>query len=365
MNNPNNINKSKDTLILVTSFGTAYAETREKTIGAIERAIENAFPNLEVRRAFTSQTILNKLKDQDGIEIDNVSSALKKAATDGFSTIIIQPTFLTYGKEYEELVGITHQHTDAFKQIIIGKPLLADEEDFHQVIKAITDLVTDLTTNLSTDLTTGLSTDLTTGLSTDRTTGLSTDRIRKDTTSKVPGTSLTGQNTATVLMGHGTITPHVEEDKNVSASFRSNYESKNSLQIESRNAITPNDNPAIDANSVYPRLQSMLRKKGHHNYYIGTMKASVSIDAIIEELKKDPSIKYVILQALLVTCGGHVNNDMIGTKKDSWKSLLESAGYQVIPVLKGLGELKEIQEIYVQHVADSLPNCMAIPVHKL
>ena len=75
---------SADTLILAVSFGTSYHETRQATVGAIEDALREAFPQYEVRRAFTSQMIINKLKKRDNLHIDNVKEALDRAAADGF-----------------------------------------------------------------------------------------------------------------------------------------------------------------------------------------------------------------------------------------------------------------------------------------
>lgn len=86
--------KSTDTAIMVVSFGTSYNDSRDITIGAIENAIADAFPQYEVRRAFTSQIIIDKLKERDGLEIDNVQEALDRAAADGIKNLIVQPTHL-------------------------------------------------------------------------------------------------------------------------------------------------------------------------------------------------------------------------------------------------------------------------------
>ena len=88
------------TAILAVSFGTSYNDSREVTIGAIEQAIADAFPAYEVRRAFTSQVIINKLKQRDGIKIDNMKEALIKARADGIERLIVQPTHLMNGLEY-------------------------------------------------------------------------------------------------------------------------------------------------------------------------------------------------------------------------------------------------------------------------
>lgn len=89
--------------ILVVSFGTSYEETREKTIGAIEEDFRRAFPDFEVRRAFTSGMIIRKLKERDGIEIDSVKQALQKLFDEGFGTVICQPTHVMNGFEFDDV----------------------------------------------------------------------------------------------------------------------------------------------------------------------------------------------------------------------------------------------------------------------
>ena len=122
--------KNSDQAILVVSFGTSYNDSRDKTIGAIETAAAEAFPEYEVRRAFTSQIIIDKLKERDNLEIDNVTEALDRAVADGIKTLIVQPTHLMNGYEYT--------YRDKFEKIALGEPLLTSEEDFRAVAETIT-----------------------------------------------------------------------------------------------------------------------------------------------------------------------------------------------------------------------------------
>ncbi len=131
--------KSSDTAILVVSFGTSYNESRDVTIGAIENAIADAFPQYEVRRAFTSQIIIDKLAKRDGLEIDNVQEALDRAVADGIKNLVVQPTHLMDGYEYTDLANELEEYKDSFEQIALGAPLLTSDEDFGDVIAAITD----------------------------------------------------------------------------------------------------------------------------------------------------------------------------------------------------------------------------------
>lgn len=130
---------AKGTAILVVSFGTSHNEKHGFTIGAVERSIAQAFPDYEVRRAFASQMIIAKLKERDGMETDSVGQALDRAAADGIADLVVQPTYLTEGREYINLADTLKGCKDRFRQVAIGKPLLSDDADYEAVIKYITD----------------------------------------------------------------------------------------------------------------------------------------------------------------------------------------------------------------------------------
>ena len=130
--------KNSDQAILIVSFGTSYNDSRDKTIGAIETAAAEAFPEYEVRRAFTSQIIIDKLKERDNLEIDNVTEALDRAVADGIKTLIVQPTHLMNGYEYTDLKEELETYRDKFEKIALGEPLLTSEEDFRAVAETIT-----------------------------------------------------------------------------------------------------------------------------------------------------------------------------------------------------------------------------------
>lgn len=125
--------------ILVVSFGTSYNDSREATIGAIENAIAEAFPEYEVRRAFTSQIIIDKLKERDGLEIDNVEEALDRAVADGIKTLVVQPTHLMNGFEYTDLETALKDYEGKFEKVVLAQPLLTSDADFDAVISAITE----------------------------------------------------------------------------------------------------------------------------------------------------------------------------------------------------------------------------------
>ncbi len=258
-----------DTVILVVSFGTSYNESRDAAIGAIEKAIADTYPQYEVRRAFTSQTIIDKLKERDGLEIDNVTDALDRAAADGVKKLIVQPTHLMDGLEYMDLVAELKEYEEDFDQISVGDPLLTNEADFEAVVKAVTEA----------------------------------------TKSYDDGT------TAVIFMGHGT---------------------------------------EAESNQVYKKLQDVLKKEGFDHYYIGTVEAKPSLEEVAESMKEVGIYEKAVLEPLMVVAGDHASNDMAGDEEDSWRTVLSGEGYEVECILRGLGELEDIQKIYIDHVQAAL-----------
>ena len=138
LDNIRNQDEIGDNELLVLSFGTSYNDSRDATIGAIETAIQDANPDKEVRRAFTSQIIIDKLKDRDGLEIDNVDEAFERLEADGVKELIVQPTHVMSGFEYDDLMEVVKAQADKFDSVKVGSPLLTSDEDYTNVINAIT-----------------------------------------------------------------------------------------------------------------------------------------------------------------------------------------------------------------------------------
>ncbi len=103
-----------------------------------------------------------------------------------------------------------------------------------------------------------------------------------------------------------------------------------------------------ESNGVYAKLQELLTENGRKNYFIGTVEATPSLEDLVEAVGQG-DYKRVVLQPLMVVAGDHAHNDMAGEDKDSWKSVFEAEGYEVLCILEGLGSLSGIQELYVQH----------------
>lgn len=249
--------------ILVVSFGTSYADTREKTIDATEQKIQEAFPEYDLKRAFTSQIIIDKIKDRDGIEINNPTQALTNLKDEGYTDVYIQPLHVINGAEYDELIEAVTAFTEEFEVLKIGKPLLTSHEDYAAVANAYINYMPER-----------------------------------------------AENEAVVFMGHGT---------------------------------------HHDANAAYACLDYVFEDEGINNVFVGTVEGFPELDTVIKKLESN-QIEKVTLMPLMVVAGDHAQNDMAGDEEDSWKIILKSQGYDVDCILKGLGEMPEIQEIYIEHL---------------
>lgn len=249
--------------LLVVSFGTSFNDSRRLTIGAIEGALDDAFPDYDVRRGFTANIIIDHVQSRDGILIDDVDAALNRAVDNGVKNLVIQPTHLMNGLEYNDVVAEVAQYADAFEHVAFGEPLLTSDEDFKRVEQAIVDWTSEYDDG----------------------------------------------ETAICFMGHGT---------------------------------------EADSNQVYQKMQDLLTADGYENYFVGTVEAEPSVEDVLSAVQEG-NYKRIILEPLMVVAGDHANNDMAGDEEDSWKSVFESAGYEVDCLLRGLGENEEIQKIYIDH----------------
>jgi cobalamin biosynthesis Co2+ chelatase CbiK len=136
----------KNNEILVVSVGTSYNESRLNDIKGIEDAIDKAYPDWSVRRAFTSQKIINHIKAKDDEHIDNMKQALEKAVDNGVKNLIVLPTHLMHGVGHDKLIKTVTEYCDKFETALVAAPLLGEtgsnestiNEDKEQVAKAIT-----------------------------------------------------------------------------------------------------------------------------------------------------------------------------------------------------------------------------------
>ncbi|WP_051204590.1 sirohydrochlorin cobaltochelatase [Butyrivibrio sp. VCD2006] len=132
--------------LLVVSFGTSFNDSRAEDIGGIEKALAAAYPDWSVRRAFTAQIIINHVNARDGEKIDNMEQAIQRAIDNGVKNLVVQPTHLMHGAEYDELMEVVESNKDKFESVAIAEPLLGEvgkdatviNEDKEAVAKAIT-----------------------------------------------------------------------------------------------------------------------------------------------------------------------------------------------------------------------------------
>ncbi len=131
--------------LLVVSFGTSFNGSRVQDIHGIEMALQQANPDWSVRRAFTAQIIINHVQARDGEKIDNMEQALERAVKNGVKTLVVQPTHLMHGAEYDELVDALKQYENKFESVTVAEPLLGPvgtdvtviNEDKQETAKAV------------------------------------------------------------------------------------------------------------------------------------------------------------------------------------------------------------------------------------
>ena len=143
---PLNADEIGENELLVVSFGTSFNDSRAEDIGGIEKALQKAYPDWSVRRAFTAQIIINHVQARDGEKIDNMDQALQRAVDNGVKNLIVQPTHLMHGAEYDELSEAVVNYSDKFESVTIAEPLLGEvgsaddsiNSDKEAVAKAVT-----------------------------------------------------------------------------------------------------------------------------------------------------------------------------------------------------------------------------------
>ena len=132
--------------ILVVSFGTSFNDSRVADVKGIEDALQEAYPDWSVRRAFTAQIIINHVQARDGEKIDNVNQALERAVANGVKDMVIQPTHLMHGAEYDELMEVVETYQEKFETLKVAEPLLGEVGTDATVInddkKAVAEILT-------------------------------------------------------------------------------------------------------------------------------------------------------------------------------------------------------------------------------
>ncbi len=269
--------------LLVVSFGTSFNDSRVADIKGIEDALQAAYPDWSVRRAFTAQIIINHIQARDGEKIDNMTQALDRAVANGVKNLVVQPTHLMHGAEYDEMCEAIEAYKDQFESVSIAEPMLGEVGSDATAINADKEAVAKAITAAAVSEA-----------------GFESLEAAKDA------------GTAFVFMGHGTA--HV-------------------------------------AKVTYSQMQTQMQNLGYENVFIGTVEGEpeeTSAEAVIEAVKA-AGYTNVVLRPLMVVAGDHANNDMAGSDDDSWKTLFEAAGFTVDCQIHGLGEIADVQALYVAH----------------
>ena len=269
--------------LLVVSFGTSFNDSRVADIKGIEDALQAAYPDWSVRRAFTAQIIINHIQARDGEKIDNMTQALDRAVANGVKNLVVQPTHLMHGAEYDEMCEAIEAYKDQFESVSIAEPMLGEVGSDATAINADKEAVAKAITAAAVSEA-----------------GFESLEAAKDA------------GTAFVFMGHGTA--HV-------------------------------------AKVTYSQMQAQMQNLGYENVFIGTVEGEpeeTSAEAVIEAVKA-AGYTNVVLRPLMVVAGDHANNDMAGSDDDSWKTMFEAAGFTVDCQIHGLGEIADVQALYVAH----------------
>ncbi len=280
---PRNQDDIGENELLVVSFGTSFNDSRVADIKGIEDALQEANPDWSVRRAFTAQIIINHIQARDGEKIDNMDQALERAVANGVKNLVVQPTHLMHGAEYDEMCEAIEAYRDKFESVSIAEPMLGEVGSDATVINADKEAVAKAITAAAV-----------------ADAGFESLDAAKDA------------GTAFVFMGHGTA--HV-------------------------------------AKVTYSQMSTQMQTLGYENVFIGTVEGEpeeTSCEAVIEAVKA-AGYTNVVLRPLMVVAGDHANNDMAGSEDDSWKTMFEAAGFTVDCQIAGLGEIADVQALYVAH----------------
>ena len=290
---PRNQDDIGENELLVVSFGTSFNDSRVADIKGIEDALQEANPDWSVRRAFTAQIIINHIQARDGEKIDNMTQALDRAVANGVKNLVVQPTHLMHGAEYDEMCEALEQYKDKFESVAIAEPMLGEVGSDATVINADKEAVAKAITAAA----------------------VADSGFESVDAAKEAGTAF-------VFMGHGTA--HV-------------------------------------AKVTYSQMQAQMQQLGYENVFIGTVEGEpeeTSCEAVIEAVKA-AGYTNVILRPLMVVAGDHANNDMAGSEDDSWKTMFEAAGFTVDCQIAGLGEIADVQALYVAHTKAAIDSLNA------
>ncbi|MGL9727991.1 sirohydrochlorin cobaltochelatase [Enterococcus sp. DIV0756] len=133
--------------LIAVSFGTSYPETRKKTIEAVEEKLAKEYPEFDIFRAFTSNKVIKKIKEQEQMTILTVDQQMQKLIAEGYKEIYVQPLHIIPGSEYSKALHQAMRYKDQLELIKVGKPLLSSMEDYQKIVAWLEKLSQDLKTD--------------------------------------------------------------------------------------------------------------------------------------------------------------------------------------------------------------------------
>jgi len=304
---PLNEAPDKENELLVVSFGTSFNDSRAEDIGGIEKALAEANPDWAVRRAFTAQIIINHVFARDGEQIDNVAQALQKAVDGGVKNLVIQPTHLMHGAEYDELVAALDEVKDQFDSVKVAEPLLGE------VGKDATEINADKEAMGK---------------------ALVAEAVAKSDYDSLDAAAADG--TAFVFMGHGTSHEAAVTYDQMQTQF-------DKLGYKNVFVGTVEGNPA---DTALPEVKKAVEKAGYKKVILRPMMV-VAGDHANNDMAGDEEGSWYY---------GFVNGGEFEVEgADEPVDIGEGLGKDNVTCqIEGLGRIADIQKIYVQHTADAL-----------
>ncbi len=293
--------------LLVVSFGTSFNDSRAEDIGGIEKALQEANPDWSVRRAFTAQIIINHILARDGESIDNMDQALQRAIDNGVKELVIQPTHLMHGAEYDELVEALDKVKDKFEKVAVAEPLLGEVGKDAAEINADKEAVAK---------------------------ALVAETVAKSDFDSLDAADADG--TAFVYMGHGT-------SHEAAVTYDQMQAQLDKLGYKNCFVGTVEGNPA---DTALPEVKKAVEKAGYKKIVLRPMMV-VAGDHANNDMAGDEegSWYYGFVN------GGDFEVEGADAPVDTGDGFgADNVGSQI----EGLGRIADVQKIYVQHTADAI-----------
>lgn len=254
--------------IILVCYGCTCKKSREKTLGKIEKLVKLRHPEYWVETVFSSEYMIEKVKDCEGISIMSLEEAVKIAMNLGIRKLVIQQLHLMNGSVKRKDIEITERYRKAFEQIEFGRNLLSKENEVKKIF-------IDIISNIS---------------------------------------GAADKNTAICFIAHG-----LEDGKNID-SFK---------------------------------LQNIVKQIKKNDCYIGVLHGNPSVEDLIFRIHKK-EYKKVILVPLMLISGYHVNKNIVGAERESWKSKLEAENYEVTCEEQGIGEYEIVRQMLLLHIQEAV-----------